>query len=87
MGGGEFDDHQGSDLEEEVDKDSLLNVLYELLLPLEDQGPPISEQLQKLLPQNFPRNLIRKNAQQFLKKYKVPKNCESLVAPKVNPEI
>ena len=65
--GGGFDDHHGSDLEEEVDKDSLLNVLYELLLPSEDQGPPISEQLPKLLALNFPWNLIRKNAKQFLK--------------------
>ena len=86
-GGKEFDDHQGSDLEEEVDNDSLLNGLNELLLPSEDQGPPISDQLAKIVNAKFATEFDLQKRKTILEKYKVPKNCESLLVPKVNPEI
>ena len=86
-GGKEFDDHQGSDLEEEVDNDSLLNGLNELLLPSEDQGPPISDQLAKIVNAKFATEFDLQKRKTILEKYKVPKICESLLVPKVNPEI
>ncbi len=74
-------------MEEEVDNDSLLNDLNELLLPSEDQGPPISEQLAKIVNAKFSTEFDQQKRKTILEKYKIPKNCESLLVPKVNPEI
>ena len=61
--------------------------MNELLLPSEEQGPPISDQLAKIVNAKFSTEFDQQKSKAILEKYKVPKNCESLLVPKVNPEI
>ena len=86
-GGKEFDDHPGSNLDADIDNDSFLQVLNESLLPSEDQRPPISEPLAKIVNAKFTTEIDIDKRKEILGKYKIPKNCDSLLVPRVNPEI
>jgi len=86
-GGKEFDDHQDTDLESEADNDSFLQALNESLLPSEDYGPPISDPLAKIVNAKFSTEFDSNKRKEILEKYRIPKNCDSLLVPRVNPEI
>ena len=64
-------------------------MLNELLLPSEDGGPRILEQLAKMVSAKFSTEFDqqKRSLKNILEKYEVPKNCESLLVPTVNQEI
>jgi len=86
-GGKEFDDHQDTDLEGKADNDSFLQALNEWLLPSEDYGPPISDQLAKIVNVKVSTEFGSNKRKEILEKYRIPKNCDSLLVPRVNLEI
>eukprot|EP00794_Sanderia_malayensis_P001941 gene1941-2208_t len=81
-GGKEFDGQQACDLEDESDNNSLLNSSGESLPPSEEQGPPISDQMAKIINAKFSTEFDHEKRKAILEKYKVPKNCDSLVVPR-----
>ena len=83
-GGGDFD-QQG--IEPTVDNTELLQFIDNSMILSEEAGPPLSEQLAKILNAKYLAEFDTSKRKELLNKYKIPSTCESFVVPKVNPEI
>ena len=74
---------EGNDL----DSNALLSMIGDALVPSDLKGPPILEHLAGIADTKFAADFDLDKRKEILDKYKVPKHCASLIAPKVNPEI
>eukprot|EP00794_Sanderia_malayensis_P004119 gene4119-4675_t len=79
-GGGDFD--QEDNYEPPVDNTELLHVIDNLLVLTDEAGPPLSEQLAKILNSKFQAEFDSSKKKELLNKYKIPSNCESFQVPK-----
>ena len=56
-------------------------------MPSEERGPPVSEHLAKIVNEKFSIEIDKHKCKTILEKYKIPRNCDSLLVLPVNPEI
>lgn len=85
FGGPEFDTVEDEAVD--LDNNALLSMIGDALVPSDIKGPPILEHLAGIVDTKFTAEFDLEKRKEILDKYKVPKNCNSLFAPKVNPEI
>eukprot|EP00794_Sanderia_malayensis_P014535 gene14535-16038_t len=72
---------------DDIDNNALLSLIGDALVPSDVTGPPILEHLANIVDAKFTAEFDIDKRKEILDKYKVPKNCNSLFTPKVNPEI
>eukprot|EP00794_Sanderia_malayensis_P020798 gene20798-22838_t len=82
-GGNEFDQPEDC----LIGNTDLLTTLDNLLLPSDETGPPISEQLAQILSQKYNAEFDMEKRKEIMTKYKLPKNCDTILVPRVNNEI
>jgi len=56
-------------------------------LPSENYGPPISDPLATIVNAKFSTEFDSNKRKEILEKYRIPKNCDSLLVPSISPEI
>ena len=87
FGGPEFDVNNSEAALHDIDNNSLLSQIGDAPVPSEEKGPPILDHHGSIVDAKFLVEFDVEKRKEILDKYKVPKNCTSLMTPKVNPEI
>ncbi|CAH0551200.1 unnamed protein product [Brassicogethes aeneus] len=79
-------DSYGTDVEEE-EEDMLVDCLGEKPESAKNKGLNIHSQIQTRWEYILKKGLSKEQKTELINKYPTPENCNSLVAPKINPEI
>ena len=86
FGGPDFDSTT-NEVIDDIDNNALLSLIGDAFAPSDVTGPPIMDHLASIIDAKFTAEFDLDKRKEILDKYKVPKNCNSLFTPKVNPEI